>query len=247
MTRAGADKLVKRESTFPASVALLTGHTRAWKGEEVQRWARGTSLAQNGKGLRHVRTDPRWTVAVHEAGHAVISRALRVAIARVTIPDDEALGRCDGRGFPAWFHPDYEVDARHRRLSEQQIMVYVAGFEAERMFAGRQRRPEDHERDFLNAYRFAEWCSGDDEEAAALVVLMRCRVRNLLRHPLWRAGLERLARELLERPTLTGKQAYAAIQAGVDSVLAPRLSRLRLSPSDGAANQREEGTPFLTV
>ena len=40
MTRAGADKLVKRESTFPAPVVLLTGRTRGWEREAVERWAR---------------------------------------------------------------------------------------------------------------------------------------------------------------------------------------------------------------
>jgi len=42
MSRAGADKLVKRESTFPAPVAVLTGRTRVWKRADVERWARET-------------------------------------------------------------------------------------------------------------------------------------------------------------------------------------------------------------
>jgi hypothetical protein len=41
MTRAGADKLVKREETFPAPIgAVLTGRTRRWNREEVVGWAR---------------------------------------------------------------------------------------------------------------------------------------------------------------------------------------------------------------
>lgn len=40
MTRAGADKLVKRESTFPVPVGALTGRTRAWKRNEVVQWAK---------------------------------------------------------------------------------------------------------------------------------------------------------------------------------------------------------------
>jgi predicted DNA-binding transcriptional regulator AlpA len=42
MTRAGAHKLVARERTFPAPVAVLTGRTRVWKREDVERWARET-------------------------------------------------------------------------------------------------------------------------------------------------------------------------------------------------------------
>jgi predicted DNA-binding transcriptional regulator AlpA len=40
MTRGGADKLVKREATFPAAVAVLTGHIRVWKREDVEAWMR---------------------------------------------------------------------------------------------------------------------------------------------------------------------------------------------------------------
>jgi predicted DNA-binding transcriptional regulator AlpA len=42
MTRAGADKLVKRDATFPKPVAVLTGRTRVWEREAVERWARET-------------------------------------------------------------------------------------------------------------------------------------------------------------------------------------------------------------
>jgi predicted DNA-binding transcriptional regulator AlpA len=45
MTRAGTDKLVKREATFPPPVAVLTGRTRVWKREDVERWARETGRA----------------------------------------------------------------------------------------------------------------------------------------------------------------------------------------------------------
>lgn len=40
MTRQGADKLVKREATFPAPVGIVVGRTRIWEREDVERWAR---------------------------------------------------------------------------------------------------------------------------------------------------------------------------------------------------------------
>jgi len=40
MTRSGADKLVKREATFPAPVTVLTGRTRVWDRDAVENWAR---------------------------------------------------------------------------------------------------------------------------------------------------------------------------------------------------------------
>jgi predicted DNA-binding transcriptional regulator AlpA len=49
MSRAGADKLVKRESTFPATVAVLTGRTRVWDREAVERWAMEAGRMQEGK------------------------------------------------------------------------------------------------------------------------------------------------------------------------------------------------------
>jgi predicted DNA-binding transcriptional regulator AlpA len=45
MTRAGADKLVKRESGFPAPVVVLTGRTRAWDRKAVEKWAREAGRA----------------------------------------------------------------------------------------------------------------------------------------------------------------------------------------------------------
>jgi predicted DNA-binding transcriptional regulator AlpA len=45
MTRAGADKLVKRETDFPAPAVVLSGRTRAWDREAVERWARETGRA----------------------------------------------------------------------------------------------------------------------------------------------------------------------------------------------------------
>jgi len=41
MSRQGADKLVKREATFPAP-AVLSGGTRVWKRGDVEAWARDT-------------------------------------------------------------------------------------------------------------------------------------------------------------------------------------------------------------
>ena len=39
MTRGGADKLVKREATFPPPVAVLSGRTRVWDRDAVENWA----------------------------------------------------------------------------------------------------------------------------------------------------------------------------------------------------------------
>jgi predicted DNA-binding transcriptional regulator AlpA len=38
MTRQGADRLVKREPMFPVPVTVLTGRTRVWEREAVERW-----------------------------------------------------------------------------------------------------------------------------------------------------------------------------------------------------------------
>ncbi len=43
MTRAGAHKLVKRETTFPAPVSVLANRTRVWEREPVEKWARESS------------------------------------------------------------------------------------------------------------------------------------------------------------------------------------------------------------
>jgi predicted DNA-binding transcriptional regulator AlpA len=40
MSRAGAHKLIGRETTFPAPVSVLANRTRVWDRADVERWAR---------------------------------------------------------------------------------------------------------------------------------------------------------------------------------------------------------------
>jgi hypothetical protein len=170
--------------------------------------------------------DPRWPTAVHEAGHAVAARALGRGVRSVTItPDADAFGRA--RHYPLRaFQPDHGVDGRVRWRIEQAIMISMAGVAAQgRVSDDAERIESGSQSDRETAVNLALFVSrGEPDEAQAYVKWLGLRVGNLLAEPVWWAGVERLARELLLRGTMSGRDVNAAIQDGIDHLLTPRRS-----------------------
>ena len=170
--------------------------------------------------------DPRWNTAVHEAGHAVVSRAVGRALDKVTIePDDEAFGRCTGVPFPSDFHPDLAgYDDEIRQRVEAVIIASCAGGIAQsRVDADADRVLRGAEYDENNAQTMAQYASGgNDDEASVYVTRLRERARSLVFDPEWWSAIEALATELLSHPTLTGDQVEAVIQSIVEGQDTPR-------------------------
>jgi ATP-dependent Zn protease len=76
--------------------------------------------------------------AHHEAGHAVVSFVLGRAVRGISIIGDrETLGRTSHWPVGSWFRPDVELDRRHRQFIERDIIILLAGVEAERKYRGR--------------------------------------------------------------------------------------------------------------
>jgi len=175
-----------------------------------------------------VTTDPRWPTAIHEAGHAVVSRVVGVAIRRVTIePDDGAHGHVWTFGPGKWFQPDAVMDGRTRHTIEQHVMVLTAGR------AAQARVTDDSvnvmlgaEKDFDTTMELARRMTlGESEEAAAYVEWLSLRTKNLLHHPVWWAAVEGLAQRLLTEPTMSGRRCRQVIQEAIDDFLAHRRQR----------------------
>lgn len=101
-------------------------------------------------------------------------------------------------------------------------MVACAGGIAE----GRVNQTESEvlwgsQNDYDNAHDLALWASsGDGDEAAAYVDWLRLRTFRIVWNPIWWDGIESLGRALLVQPTMTGRQAREAIQAGLNAHLA---------------------------
>jgi hypothetical protein len=161
--------------------------------------------------------------AYHEAGHVVMAFALRRAVRHVSIvPDDSSDGRLVKHKLTDNFHPDYESDARTRRLVEREIMICLAGGVALAKFQGNRRDLGD-DQDWRHAVYLADYVSsgvggyvGDDGEATvAYLRWLQVRAKILLSLPWhWRA-VEEIAQSLVERKELSGREARRIYRAAL--------------------------------
>lgn len=174
------------------------------------------------------RTSSLERTAYHEAGHAVAMHFLEVKAGRVTIVPNQKrdnLGECGGgraltrRHWPeaAGFHD------RHQWRMERDVMVFLAGNEAERIFSGRNNYDgagNDHRnaRELLAYYtpeldREIVWKGKkvwtQTEEFKLHVRLLRLKARRLLSMH-WKS-VECLAQRLIEKKTLSGEAVVEAI------------------------------------
>jgi ATP-dependent Zn protease len=147
-------------------------------------------------------------IAYHEAGHAVVAHALGQAVPLVSfVPDeeDDSLGRCHQNLMGEWFRPDSDTSGRTRNTIEKRVIILFAGFHAEARFTGRRN------------YKVASWDRGAaadilsyltqdrEEELRAYLAWLDVRSKDMVNSPMnWRA-IEYVARELLARRQLNGK------------------------------------------
>ncbi len=144
-------------------------------------------------------------IAYHEAGHAFACWKLGVGIRSVTIkPDADSLGyvhhnnviKNDGRNSNSM---------RTRISFENDILISLAGPEAERRFAGRTNH-DSAWGDFKHASYSANLIGGDGAGADLFLKWMSYRAKDLVtKNGNWRA-IRALASELLKKETLKGKE-----------------------------------------
>ena len=151
--------------------------------------------------------------AYHEAGHAVISEWLRIAVKRITIvadPEKGRLGHVENYAHPS-FRPDIWDDTLTRNRAEREIMSFFAGNAAEKVLTGHNNW-RGAERDTWAATELAHYVCGGDPEAYAYQRWLMIRTEKLVRwHPHWFA-IEVLARALMEGNTINGRHAIGIIR-----------------------------------
>jgi hypothetical protein len=142
--------------------------------------------------------------AYHEAGHAVVSLALRRAVRRVSIiADDDTLGRCSSNPIGDWFRPDFNISGRERNIIETETIILLAGFHAEARFAGR-RNHVGAASDMHKAVELLTWLA-EGEALEKYLAWLNVRSKNLVNTPQnWRA-IEYVARELLAPRKISGR------------------------------------------
>ncbi len=158
----------------------------------------------------------REATAYHEAGHAVAAFEVGAVIHRVSIIQTEDMFGAVESGRPSWLRNDM-MHARSRLWAEARILWTLAGPVTEARHTGRRNRVGASS-DYRTCADLAlSMCQGESEEANALLRWLELRARNLLALPFVWGPVVALAAALLERETLTGRQARAICRAAPDA------------------------------
>jgi ATP-dependent Zn protease len=155
--------------------------------------------------------------AFHEAGHAVVGRVLTLVCGGATITaDNESAGHCiieePYACISHWERRGKVRDAPYAAW-HARIIAYMAGAEAESELLGSRAIGDDEDRRQIDLmaeeiYQPADW----DRKERRLRAMTRMLVQ---RH---RLRIERVAKALLTRKTLTAKQLDKLVGRSVDDV-----------------------------
>ena len=151
--------------------------------------------------------------AFHEAGHAVAAVLQRKALRKVTIvPDKESgdLGCTFTERFGTLFH-EAHVGRKQRGLLEREVMVLLAGPEAEALASGRRNHVGAF-RDYQCSCDLLDYLCRDPRKLRPYVDLLFVRTEAMFvnEDPNWRA-VEALVEALLREKTIGGRRAREII------------------------------------
>jgi hypothetical protein len=163
-------------------------------------------------------------VAYHEAGHAVMSLAMRWKLLSITVvPHQNTLGSCRNKPPPSIFQPDGNSDWQTLARVEREIMIFLGGVAAEQILRGLADWKISADADMERAFDLAVYVCGDEKEISAFLQWLHRRTLNLLgldHH--WRA-VEGIAEALIEHKTVSGRRARQLFQAALaDGLTAKR-------------------------
>ncbi len=135
---------------------------------------------------------------------------------RVTIiPEGDSLGSC-GSGSLGHFRPDIDTDSATHAKVDREVIICLAGGEAEKLITGRYPAAWSSARDLTIAIELAARVMGDVEGVNEYMRWMKYQTKALLRVPWHRAAIEALAAALLERKKLGARQVRRIIQTAID-------------------------------
>jgi hypothetical protein len=160
----------------------------------------------------------RPVVAVHEAGHAVLSRREGIASGSLVLRED-GTGEHRFQGIPLeHIDPDALVLPRDRHLVERVVRVYLAGNEAQlRMYPGSPHRDDGHDlataRGLLGMFVEIDQRHDPNASVDTYLDVLREEVRAALAEDgVWRE-VRALANALLAHGTLEGEQIVRICEA----------------------------------
>jgi hypothetical protein len=188
------------------------------------------------------------STAYHEAGHAVLSTELGLAVHSVTIvPSGDNAGSCRYYRSRRWYERITEGGATAGDLqrAEHELMVSFAGIIAQQVHLGVDKKAveagfgrERWDDGTSTAVRGSDldrgidltpmMCGEDEEEQGAYTNWLWIRTRNMLRQPRAWAAVEAVARELLAKDKLSGKEVSAIWRASYSRAFEQHKAKIPL-------------------
>ena len=152
--------------------------------------------------------DPKLLTAYHEAGHAVVALAVGRPLQKVTIAANrERLGLCHlqkGRSKPS------------KDWLEDEILILLAGMAAEAQLTG-DYNLAGATQDLRMARRLAIMRAGSAPQAERLERKLLTKTEHLLSSEGYWSAVEKIAADLMERETISGRAAQHWFDLAVQS------------------------------
>lgn len=149
----------------------------------------------------------RIATAYHEAGHAVVALALGKPIHKVTIsPNRDRVGMCQTQ--KGHFRPS------HDQL-EDAILILFAGYVAEARFTG-QPNHIGATSDFKQIRRLSSQRADGERQVERLEKRLLAKTEYMLEDEEYWGAVERIAKELVVKETISGRAAKHFFDQFVD-------------------------------
>jgi len=184
--------------------------------------------------------------AYHEAGHAVISFGRRIGISVVTIaPTERYLGRIEHTQVPS-YEPvplshgmtwDERIAADKQEMRRQsfqkarvfrEIDVLLAGVLAVVRLTGQLPKRSDNYAtypDFQSAHDWAEFICASERQSEALIEWRKVVVEEDMKQPATWSCVRAVAKQLLSKKTLNGREVRKVIRAQLERLYQADLRR----------------------
>lgn len=153
--------------------------------------------------------------AYHEAGHAVAAHELGVKIRQISIIPDDSYGRVLTNFLDS--NSDVDTSDKNRIQMEKNVMIYFAGFIAEKLYDENSNITYS-KYDFHLAEEHLDSFVSSNEELQKYIDYLWVRTINLFTPMVW-AKTSFLVRELLMRKRLSGKETKDAISIAVQKFI----------------------------
>jgi hypothetical protein len=154
--------------------------------------------------------------AHHEAGHAVVAVVLNTKIRSVSIESDEHSAGRFRHSSKIGGNPEWDTTPRVIVGVERQVVICLAGLEAQKKYRKSSVRNYHGETDFHNAVDMLSYFTYDGEELDLWLKLLECRARQIVQSTRWWPVIRELAAVLIERRHLSGSETLKAIHDAID-------------------------------